>query len=46
VAGDPEAMALRAERRAKVYAAAAGLSLALAVALNYALAFLLWRLAL
>jgi hypothetical protein len=43
VEGDPEAQARRAEREAFAYAAASGISLGLAVIVNFALAFLLWR---
>jgi hypothetical protein len=46
IEGNPEARARRAERDAFFYAAAAGLSLGLAVIVNFALAFLLWRAAL
>jgi hypothetical protein len=46
IEGDPEAQELKAERDAFVYAAASGLSLGLAVILNFALAFIIWRAAL
>jgi hypothetical protein len=46
IEGDPEAQARRAERDAFFYAAASGLSLGLAVIVNFALAFLIWRAAL
>jgi hypothetical protein len=41
--GDPETEALRAERDAFLYATASGLSLGLALLVNFALAFALWR---
>jgi hypothetical protein len=44
--GDPEAQARKAERDAFFYAAASGCSLGLAVIINFALAFLIWRTAL
>jgi hypothetical protein len=44
--GDPEERARGAEREAFLYAAAAGLALGLAVIVNFALAFLIWRAAL
>jgi hypothetical protein len=43
IEGEPEARARAAERAAAVYIAAAGLSLVLAIAINFALAFLVWR---
>ncbi len=46
VTGDPELRARAAERDAFAYAAGSGLSFGLAIAINLALAFLLWRLAL
>jgi hypothetical protein len=46
IEGDPEAQARKAERGAFFYAAASGCSLGLAVVINFALAFLLWRTAL
>lgn len=46
IEGEPEAQVRRAERDAFFYAAAAGISLALAVLVNFALAFLIWRAAL
>jgi hypothetical protein len=46
IEGDPEAQARRAERDAFFFAAASGFSLGLAVIVNFALAFLLWRAAL
>jgi hypothetical protein len=44
--GDPEAQARKAEREAFFYATASGLSLGLAVIVNFILAFMLWRAAL
>ena len=46
VEGDPEARARGAERDAFLYASAAGIALGLAVIVNFALAFLIWRAAL
>jgi hypothetical protein len=46
IEGDPEAQALRAERDAFLYAAASSLTLGLAVLVNFAIAFILWRTAL
>jgi hypothetical protein len=43
---DPGARARKAERDAFIYAAASGISLGLAVVVNFALAFLIWRAAL
>jgi hypothetical protein len=46
VEGEPEVQARRAERDASFYANAAGLALGLAVVANFAIAFMIWRLAL
>jgi hypothetical protein len=43
VTGDPETLARRVELEAGLFVAAAGLSFALAVAVNFALAFAIWR---
>jgi hypothetical protein len=43
VEGDPEALAQKAEREAFLYAFASGLAFCLAIILNFALAFLVWR---
>jgi hypothetical protein len=43
VAGPPEERARRAEREASLYAAASGAALGLAVLVNFALAFIIWR---
>ncbi len=43
VEGDPETLARRVERKAFLYAAAAGLSFGLAILVNFALAFAIWR---
>lgn len=43
VEGDPETLAREVERRASLYAGAAGLAFGLAVALNFVLAFAIWR---
>ena len=43
VEGDPETLARKVEREAVLYAAAAGLSFGLAVLVNFALAFIVWR---
>lgn len=44
IEGDPESRAMKAERASAFYVAASGLSFALSVALNFALAFEIWRL--
>jgi hypothetical protein len=46
VAGSPEDRARRSDRDASFYAAASGIVLGLAVLVNFALAFLIWRAAL
>ncbi len=46
VEGDPEAREMGAERSAFLYAAASGIALGLAVIVNFALAFVIWRAAL
>ncbi len=43
VCGDPETLARRVERRATLYAGAASLAFALAIIVNFVLAFLVWR---
>jgi hypothetical protein len=43
VEGDPETIARRVERRAFLYAAAASLAFGLAILVNLALAFVIWR---
>ena len=43
VQGDPESLARRVERRSSLYTAAASLSFGLAVIVNFALAFAMWR---
>jgi hypothetical protein len=46
VEGDPEALVRKAERDAFFYAVASGLAFALAIIVNFSLAFILWRYAL
>ena len=43
VEGDPETLARRVERRATLYAATAGLCFGLAIAVNFVLAYAVWR---
>lgn len=43
IEGDPEELARKAEREAFIYAGAAGLAFGLAILINFALGFLIWR---